>query len=222
MAKPKVKRNRKKPKKHNPIALLAIGEGSQKGKVYWAAKRLADKDSQKSVVVIDLKKPEYIPPKTMLYVQQDALKFLSGVAPSTVEKIYDKYAFNFISLGRFGKDPETFRKTIAEQAVVRIQNLGADVKSVGKRVPDADLRMRHYAKSALRALVPGGKFVILVGKEAFTNRLLKAVRASGFEIRKVHKLSLEAIKRSGSSQALFDHHHGASVYRIHAVKSKRA
>ncbi len=223
MGKPKRTKNRKKKaKKHNPIALLAIGEGPRKGRVYRAAKRLADKKSQKRIVVLDLKKPEYKPPATMQYIRRDAAKFLSSVAPSTFEKIYDKYCLNFITLGKLGRNPEAFNRAKRAQAVVRIAKLGGDIRPNNKLAVDTDANMRRYARSALRALVPGGKFVILTGIEKYKNRILESLLAAGFEVRKVHKLSPAAIERSGSTQALSDHKHGVPVYRIHAVKPEKA
>ncbi|MDP6670592.1 MAG: hypothetical protein QGI60_02145 [archaeon] len=162
----------------------------------------------------------------MQYIQRDAAKFLSGVAPSTIEKIYDKYCLNFITLGKVANH-EALDKAKKAQAVVRIAKLGADIKSDNKRalnnlVVDTDVNMRRYVRSALRALVPGGKFVILTGLTGYKNRVLESLVAAGFEVRKVHKLSPAAIKRSGSSQALSDHKRGNPVYRIHAFKPEKA
>jgi len=219
MGKPKKKSKKKGAAKQRPIALISIGEGPERGKVYRAAKRLAERGVQERIIVVDPKPAEYEPPNGMVYIRQDGSKFLAGIRPCSTKKIYDKYAFSLIAFGKHA-ELDKYEKFKREQVLVRLERAGADVRTDGIKVPLIEANMRRYARNAFRALIPGGKFVILTGDKTHKPKVLKALTSVGFEVRKVHELSVDEIARSGSGQAVHDQRRGTKVFRIHAIKPK--
>ncbi len=187
-----------KPKKRRVsfIDFVAIGEGKEKGRTFNISSWLERRKKPARIIMADLEKPGYQFPKHTVFFQRDAVRFLGGIRPSSVKRITDTFAIQYIRLGEGINTPEK-----AEQLL---------------ETPNLAKNMANYIGLVKRTLVPGGKFILVLSTlrlHIFTDALQEA----GFKVKTI-RLSHRGVLRSKSTQAKKDFGHGEPVYRIIAIK----
>ena len=215
-----LKRNRPGIKRRaRPLTdLLAIGEGGEPGRVYEKAKKAAEAGKNAKFVIFDLKKPNYKPPHTLNFISGDAVKFLENIHPASVKKIEDKYFIHHASFGKKGLGAKgqlkMLKKVLAETRLAQ-----AGIRPAGKSTTFKIQRQSDkYLKLVKRALVPGGKFVLMTGAGNVSS-YSHDLRETGFEV-KSRALTRQQIMKSGSGQAIFDLKAGIYAHLIIATKPK--
>ena len=222
MGKPKKKNpnkafEKRRKKAVKPIALLALGEGAEKGPAYRAAQALARRSKGGKVLVIDFKAPDYALPRNMDSIQINAVAFLENVIPGSVKRISDDYLFHLIGLGKAGRTPERLRKALKANESVKVAKYTGRVNDA-KAIPNAKANEVNYARQAMRALVPGGKFVLTAGEQTLES-IWHALGKVGFEI-SIRKMPKSWVEKKGSPMAKIGLRKGRAIYRVVGTKPR--
>ncbi len=203
------------------ISLLAIGEGAEKGRVYERARRLAERGNDARIVIVDLKRPEYEPPRTLNFVSRDAMQYLEGLSPCSVKRVEENYAFSPTTFGRHWKTTAGKKRVLNALKAVSLARKFEGIAVDRKAVPNIKRNVSKYFKLIKRALVPGGRFVSMTGSNTISLHL-KGLRNAGFRVTS-RALTREEILKSGSGQAKYElEEKGIMAHRITAVKPKRS
>ncbi|MCX6799442.1 MAG: hypothetical protein NTW59_05105 [Candidatus Diapherotrites archaeon] len=198
---------------------MAIGEGSGRGNVYNRALELERRGKQARIVIVDIKRPEYEPPKNLNYITTDVIKYLGGLQFGSVKIVEDKHFFHHTLWGRHGLSYEKMGEAAKEMRKVCTLGGYSGVRIDWKKVPNARKNERRYLKLVMRALAPGGRFIMLTAADsvALNSRLL---RDEGFIV-SGRALTREETMKSGSWQAIWElEKHGTIAHRIIAVKPR--
>jgi len=200
--------------------LLAVGEGAEKGRIYDRAAKLAARGSKARIVIVDLKTPEYRPPQNLAFVSMDIIKFLEGAPFNSVKKVEDKYFFSNAMWGKHGASEERTKAAIHELEKLQTLSKFGAVHIDPKKLPPLKKGIDKYLKLVRRALVPGGRFVIMTSSDAVT-LYMKQLECAGFKIANSRTLTREQIMKSGSEQAIYElEKHNTLASIITAIKPK--
>jgi len=178
------------------IDILSLGEGSEKG----AAFRHAQENPEKRIVAVSIGKPNYEVPPNMKYIQRNAISHVQSLQANSVRTIVDNYFFHFSIYGtrNMAEEVKKWRKDpkVLHEAMVK--------------------RPKKYVWSVMRALVPGGSFIITTDEKTRVpiGNILQEV---GFTVSS-RVLTKEEILKSGSESAKRDLERGKLVTLIIATK----
>lgn len=204
-------KKREKKRRQSLIHLLAIGEGTEIGPAYKRAKKARQMKRRVNIVAVDIRRPNYTPPENMKFLVADALEYLENIPPCTVKRITDYAAFEVITMGKYGQIPggakEYYKIILA--SVKSGQPLPSNLPNVAKMSD-------KYAKLAMRALVPGGKFTVITMPEQAAI-IAKHLEKAGFKA-ELHQMTRKEVLRSGSLEAKSNIELGQNVSKIVATK----